>query len=191
MSEPWNLDEASHLSHPLLSLTRLTIGNCDQLRPWDIVKLVGKLSMPKLEYLKLKAPMNLAMEMRFGCSLLATSNIRHLCAPMDFLDLDFWTGDHHVDSSAPYTLDTLELDQFASSEGPLTSFVNFDTIFDVVSDGHFGNLRKLNLHRYLVQTLGTDSESDSLNDYLKALAREDEEGARYSEDQAGIWLFGE
>ena len=191
MGRPWNLDDASQLNHRHFSLTRLTIGNCDQLRPSDIVWMVGKVYMPELEYLKLKKPMALVMQSCLGSSLLAASNIRHLCVPVEFLDFDFWTEKHHGDFSASYSLDTLELDAFSSTIRLFEPFVHFDMIFDAVSDGHFGNLRRLKVHRDLAPWLGTDSDFRILNDYLKALAREDEEGAKYSEDRAGISLFGE
>ena len=191
MIEPWKFDEAPHLKRLPFSLTHLTIGNCDQLQPWGIVRIVGRLYMPKLEYLKLEKPMALVMDMRFGCNLLGASNIRHLCAPIDFLSPDFWTGHHLGNSSRSCSLDTLELDFDTSLDRFYVNFVNFDSIFDAVSDGYLGSLRRLNLHRKLAPTLGKVSESDFLNDYLKALAREDGDGAKYSEDQAGIWLFGE
>ena len=185
-----NPDDASQLNHRLFSLTRLTIGNCDQLWPSSIVWMVGKVYMPNLEYLKLKKSMALAMRFFLDSSLLAASNIRHLCVPVDFLGMDFCKQKHHGDFSAAYSLDTLELDAVANSDRLFTPFGNFDLIFDAVSDGHFGNLRRLKLHRDLALRLGTSSDFDILNDYLKALAREDEEGAKYSEDQAGISLFG-
>ena len=185
----YNIDEGPKLKRLPFNLTHLTIGNCDQLQPYDIVRIVGRLYMPKLEYLKLEKPMALAMGMQIGCKLLATSNIRHLCAPIEFLSPDFWTGLSLGKFNASCSLDTLELD--FSLDRFYENFVNFDGIFDAVSDGYLGNLRRLNLHRKLAPTLGNVFESDFLNDYLKALAREDEDGAKYSEDQAGIWLFGE
>ena len=175
--------------HPY-TLTRLIISNCDQLQLHDIECMVVKDWMPNLEYLKVEKQMTRIRGRQFGGSLLGDTNIRHLWVPLDCLSLDFWTGDES--GSFTSCLDTLELDYPRSHiRLPSGSRLDFDLIFDKVADGNLRNLRRLGLHRALAQKLGTVKESEFLNEYLKALAREDEEGAKYSEDQAGIWLFGE
>lgn len=151
--------------------------------------------MPNLEYLKVEEPMAQFRDFHFGSDLLSSTGIRHLCVPVDFLHSSFWIDLDLIDLSddgfdgydTSNNLDTLELDFVR----PPYHFLDFDRIFDSVADGPFGKLRRLNLHRTLAQELGAVAELEFLNDYLKALAREDGEGARYNEDQAGIRLFGE
>ena len=178
------LGEFAYAIHPPTTLTRFTIGNCDQLRLQDIEWIVATNNMPHLEYLEVEKQIPRVMDELFTSSLLRTSNIRHLCVPLDLLSLNFWLGDPVAGFVS--CIDTLESDCVRCPEYPL----DWDLIFDAVADGQFRNLRRLNLHRDLAQKLGTVAGSNELNLYLKALAREDGKDAKYSENQAGIWLSG-
>lgn len=176
----------------LHNLTHLTLGNCAHLRSVDIEDIIDMQYLPRLEYLEIKAPMD-ALEPIYS-GLFSRSTFRHLRIPASYIYAQFRVR-HDKAGATPYNLDTLELDYIDGNNNPL---VNIDLIWDAVDEGRFENLRRVRLDRRLtymkVWPSGDEAADDQnnfgdFNQYLKALAREDGAGARYTEDEAGIRIF--
>ena len=93
---------------------------------------------------------------------------------------------------SPYPLVTLVLDCHEPSFHQDRSF-DCDWIWNAVADGIFPNLRKVGLHRDLDGEFMTGRKlgegAAELNELLKALAREDGDGAVISEDDAGVYII--
>ena len=150
--------------------------------------IIDKQYLPKLEYLEIKAPME-ALEAYRGFTLAAFSigTFRHLRIPASYLCRYFEVPREWL-AAKPYNLDTLELEYLDGRHNPQ---IRVDLIWDAVDEGPFKNLRRVRMDRRLIPTIVTDDVYDfeDFNQYLKALAREDGAGARYTEDEAGIRMF--
>ena len=171
------------------NLTHLTIGNCGMLSASDVEAIVSKAYLPKLEYLWINQNIDMGPQ---GIKLLSTTTIRHLRIPASFT----WAilQDSSDRSTArPHNLDTLELDMgyFHSWHRPyVKTSINTDTVWDAVAEGSLGNLRRMLVHVHSLDALSTERDREEFDEYLKALAREDGNQARFTEDQAGLRTFG-
>ena len=151
-------------------------------------------NLPKLEYLEIQAPMNELQKIPLESHFLTLGTFRHLKIPVEFISSSiFGHGYPHPHPKGPgnsFVLDTLELDCIEPRQRTW-SHINADMIWDAVAEGALGNLRKLKVHRSVDASLSEKSkEADAIDQFLKALAREDGAKAKYSEDQAGVWIFG-
>ena len=170
-----------------LPLTRLTIGNCPKLSKHGVWAIVEHYSV-NLEYLKIGNHMTALRNDPLDGILEILSSLRHLSIPVDYITGFFFWGRSKED---PYPLETIKLDCIWPA-GNQAEAINSDVIWDAVADGGFGRLRRVNLARRLEMPVvtGLGENSEELNQLLKALAREDGFQARYSEDQAGVRIFG-
>lgn len=170
-----------------LTLTRLTIGNCPKLSKDGVWTIVEHYSI-NLEYLKIGNHMSALRNDPLDGILGILGSLRHLSIPVDYITGFFFWGKSKDD---PYLLETIELDCIWPA-GNQAEAINSDVIWDAVADGAFGRLRRVNLARRLEMPVvtGLGETSEELNQLLKALAREDGSQARYSEDQAGVRIFG-
>jgi len=170
-----------------LTLTRLTIGNCPKLSKDGVWTIVEHYSI-NLEYLKIGNHMSALRNDPLDGILGILGSLRHLSIPVDYITGFFFWGKSKDD---PYLLETIELDCIWPA-GNQAEAINSDVIWDAVADGAFGRLRRVNLARRLEMPVvtGLGENSEELNQLLKALAREDGSQARYSEDQAGVRIFG-
>lgn len=141
-----------------------------------------------LEYLKIGNHMSALRNDPLDGILGILGSLRHLSIPVDYITGFFFWGKSKED---PYLLETIELDCIWPA-GNQAEAINSDVIWDAVADGAFGRLRRVNLARRLEMPVvtGLGENSEELNQLLKALAREDGSQARYSEDQAGVRIFG-
>lgn len=115
-------------------------------------------------------------------------NLKYLKISLDLIG-DYFFGS--VDK--PACLRRLDLDCF---DTPAANNVNPDRIWDAIADGGFGTLRVLGVHRKVLGIgmadfgTGQNGMLDEIDEYLKALAREDGKNAEVSEKDAGVVLFG-
>jgi len=173
-----------------LSLTRLTIGNCPKLSKDGVWAIVEHYSI-NLEYLKIGNHMTSLRNDPLDGILEILGSLRHLSIPVDYITGFFFGGNWGKSKENPYLLETVELDCIWPA-GNQAEAINSDVIWDAVADGAFGRLRRVTLARRLEMPVvtGLGENSEELNQLLKALAREDGSQARYSEDQAGVRIFG-
>lgn len=127
------------------------------------------------------------MKMPLSPKLLQDSNIRHFSVPISFISIAFFRMLNLEGCRYPCSLDTLHLDSIVSQEYVcIGSYL--DSLWDAIADGQLGNLRRVNIHWPLAHANQDTITFDELNQYLKALAREDGQKAKFTEDQAGLWL---
>ena len=170
------------------NLTHLTISNCDQLWASDIEAIVNMEYLPKLEYLNIQGPMFQLVRWPIDSHIFSISTLRHLRTPARFIS-GMFKGPREWSGSGPYPLDTLELDHEDFSATGMEPIV-YDWMWDAIAEGPFKNLRRVGVDRRLVHPYYLEPDHDQFAQYLKALAREDGKTARYTEDQAGVWIFG-
>ena len=171
-------------------LTRLTIGNCPKLTSNGVWTILRHYSLT-LEFLKLEKHMEVLRHEPLDGILAILSSLRHLSIPVDYITDRFFWVNYGRSKNDPYPLEILKLDCFWPA-GNQVEAINSDLIWDAVADGAFGLLRRVILDRRLELPVvtGLGENSEELNQLLKALAREDGPKARYSESQAGVWVFG-
>ena len=150
---------------------------------------MSKQYLPKLEYLWIDQNIDIGPQ---GSKLLSITAIRHLRIPASFT----WAilQDSSDRSTArPHNLDTLELDVgyfTATWDRPyVNTYINTDVIWDAVAEGSLGNLRRMFVHVQSLDPWSTERDRKEFNAYLKALAREDGNKARFTEDEAGLRTF--
>lgn len=176
------------------NLTRLTIGNCDKLRPLDIESII--FNLPNLDHLEIKAPMSQLQETPMEYHFLSLATFRHLKIPVNYISPSiFGCGTMHPHPDGPgksFVLDTLELDCI-EPRGSRAEQIDVDRIWDAVAEGALGNLRRLKLHRRLIPSSIPEviADATALDQFLKTLASEDGEKGRFKEEEAGVWIFGE
>ena len=172
------------------SLTRLTIGNCPRLRSHD-VRAILEFYSQNLESLNIDKHMDTLRHEPLDGILAFLKSLRHLTIPVDYITHHFFWADSGRSRDNPYPLETIKLDCFWPASNQVEA-INSDLIWDAVADGAFGRLRRVILDRRLELPVvtGLGENSEELNQLLKALAREDGPGGRYSEDQAGVWISG-
>ena len=179
------------------NLRRLIVGNCDQIMTFDIESIISSKYLPRLELLKIVPPMEQLLRWPIGSERrihqsnpLACSNIRQLDIPIDYISYELLSSGHPKGPDHAYTLDTLHLRYINSSKESYPA-LNSDIIFDAVAEGPFKNLRRLTMPRRLQETLNATSDAELLNQFLKALAREDGKKAMYTDEEAGIRISSE
>ena len=143
--------------------------------------------LPKLEYLWIGQGTLIETGLP-GSKLLSKTAIRHLRIPGYYL----WAilQDSFDRSTArPHNLDTLELDTGCFHPTWLPTYIDIDGIWDAVAEGSLGNLRRLLVHPGSSNQEIQDRDRREFSEYLKALAREDGNKARFTEDQVGLQTF--
>ena len=185
----WHLkDGFSNIIQP--SLTRLTIGNCPRLTSRGIRAILEFYSR-SLESLNIEKHMETLRHEPLDGILAFLKSLRHLTIPVDYITHHFFWANSGRSRDNPYPLETIKLDCFCPAYNQVEA-INSDLIWDAVADGAFGRLRRVMLDRRLELPVvtGLGENSEELNQLLKALAREDGQDGRYSEDQAGVWISG-
>ena len=172
------------------SLTRLAIGNCPRLTSHG-VRAILEFYSRNLESLKFENHMDTLRHEPLDGILAFLKSLRHLTIPVDYITHHFFWPDSGRSGDNPYPLETIRLDCFCPAHNQLEA-INSDLIWYAVDGGAFGRLRRVILDRRLELPVvtGLGENSEELNQLLKALAREDGPGGRYSEDQAGVWITG-
>ena len=120
-------------------------------------------------------------------------NLRHLRISLDFLGPVFFTPSAS-NPDACSSLRRLDLDCFDPLE---CGFISLEQVWQGFEwaegkDGKFKTVRKLGISRKLRWTeykIGQVAVKD-IDDLLKAMAREDGDGAEVGEDDAGVLMFG-
>ena len=115
-------------------------------------------------------------------------NLLYLKVSLDFLSHLFLLS--KPGNGGHYPLRQLDLDCFDPAD--CDAIIPFDFWAAIASDGGFGRIRKVRVHRRLGWTTTKDGtkQVEELDELLKALAREDGPNAEIKEDDAGIVFFG-
>ena len=174
------------------NLVRLTVGNCD-LGSFDITRLVSSDYLPRLKYLKVVQPMKALQANPFRAEWtipesnpLAKSSIRHLDVPIEYLSPSVCQNAKSAAHTKLYLLETLRL-RDTNEDLPWDQEAwDFALISDAVDEGPFKRLRRISMPRTLFEYLSKDSDPQELDQFMKALAREDGEQSKYTEDEAGV-----
>ncbi|KAL8830284.1 MAG: hypothetical protein Q9191_001517 [Dirinaria sp. TL-2023a] len=179
--------EPRPLVEPNYKLTRLKLPSVRLGEFWSLQEY-----LPNLEYLTIGPPASRGSSSAFDASIFFFSSIQHLRLPVECLTDWFFDPPDFFESREQQSLLRIELDS-----GDLPAAFEeksiCDSIWDAVTTGIFPNLRTVGVHRSLDGsfTLGRSEDAEDLNQLLQALAREDGDKARLSEDLAGVYTFGE
>lgn len=172
------------------ALTSLTLAGCTKLTSAGVVPILKHFSH-SLESLQIEGNMSALREHPLDGILSFLQSLRKLCVPVDYITEYFFRNDSDRPKENPYPLEEVELDCIWPS-GNQVEAINSEMMWDAVVDGSFGRLRRVALARKLELPVvkGLSESSKELNQLLKAMAREDGQGGHYSEDRAGVYIFG-
>ena len=173
------------------SVSHLWIENCPRPMP-SLVKDVLLAKGPQLEYLRVGLP-----ERKYINSIiisyvtLACENLLHLSVNIEFLSA-MW-DEHRLGNEGSF--DTIEVLDINCREEHDHIYLDecVTKISSLLFDGKLPKLRRLLIHRKLRWTDHSEYRTQQvaeMNDLMKALAREEGEGARVLESEAGVIIFG-
>ena len=183
-------DESAHCLTTLPpSVSHLSIGNCPHLSMVSIRPILS-VKGPQLLYLEIVAPIPaLTLSPKPLNNILGLlPNLRRLKISLDFISLACFDVQMVMTSILP--LREIDLDCFDPAECELLTAE--DVSYGISNTHTWGNLRKVRIHRRLgwTKTQCAKRSVGELDEYLKALAKEDGPGAEIKEHEAGVIFFG-